>query len=329
EAGRQKEAVAAYERALELEPNNDIARTGYRWTLAAPGSAVHADLAPAHVTADRAAAIAERPPRPHVQLDTQAAFMVLVPYLILLAIAELAVTFVNPVLVFPLHGGMITLAAIHVAFLERNAGTDPKARYLAALLLTLMLSPLIRIISLTLPLSQIDAPYRFLFAGIPMVIGAVMVARYVGFRPRWIGLVWRDGGWQVVAIEASIFLGFIEYAILRPEPLAGLPWTAAGWLPALAVSITTGFPEELIFRGMMQTASRPLIGSRWSVIYVSLVFAVLHIGYKSVIDLVFVLAVGLLYGWLFERSRSIIGLSIGHGVANVVLFFVAPNLLGH
>ena len=36
--------------------------------------------------------------------------------------------------------------------------------------------------------------------------------------------------------------------------------------------------------------------------------------------------VGLLYGWVFERSRSIIGISIGHGQANVVLFFIAPNL---
>ncbi len=38
--------------------------------------------------------------------------------------------------------------------------------------MALMLTPLIRIISLTLPLSEIGAPYRYLFAGVPMLIGA-------------------------------------------------------------------------------------------------------------------------------------------------------------
>jgi membrane protease YdiL (CAAX protease family) len=109
--------------------------------------------------------------------------------------------------------------------------------------------------------------------------------------------------------------------------MGGFPWTAAGLVPALAVGISTGFPEELIFRGVMQTATRPLLG-RWNWVYVSAVFAVLHIGYKSVLDLAFVFGVGLLYGWIFERSRSIVGVAVGHGLANVILFFVAPNLPG-
>jgi hypothetical protein len=46
----------------------------------------------------------------------------------------------------------------------------------------------------------------------------------------------------------------------------------------------------------------------------------------SALDLVFVFGVGLLYGWVFERSRSIIGISIAHGQANVVLFFIAPYM---
>ncbi|MGQ0609413.1 MAG: hypothetical protein ACT4OQ_13265, partial [Chloroflexota bacterium] len=33
------------------------------------------------------------------------------------------------------------------------------------------------------------------------------------------------------------------------------------------------------------------------------------------------------FGWVFERTRSIIGVSISHGLANVILFFVAPHLI--
>jgi uncharacterized protein len=83
------------------------------------------------------------------------------------------------------------------------------------------------------------------------------------------------------------------------------PWVAAGVIPAVVVGIATGAPEELIFRGVLQTATRPILG-RLNWIYVSLVFAVLHIGYQSALDLAFVFGVGLLYGWVFERSRSIV-----------------------
>ncbi len=322
EAGRRRQALDAYRLALAIAPSNEAAVAGYRWLI------THADIPSAPPT-DAGAAVATMDPSSQlvdVSLNARSAFLILAPYLVWLAVAEFAVTYVNPLLVFPLHGGMLGVAAVHVAFLERRAATDPRARYLAAMVMALMLTPLIRIISLTLPLSQIDAPYRYLFAGIPMLIGAVAVARYVGLRPSWMGLIWRDTRWQIIAVAVSICLGFIEWEILQPNALGALPWTAAGWLPALSVAAATGLPEELIFRGIMQTVARPLIG-RLNVLYVSLVFAVLHIGYQNAIDFGFVLGVGLFYGVVFERTRSIIGISIGHGVANAVLFFVVPQLL--
>ena len=99
----------------------------------------------------------------------------------------------------------------------------------------------------------------------------------------------------------------VEYAILKPAPMGPLPWVAGGVLPAVVVGLATGFPEELIFRGVLQTATRPILG-RLNWIYASLVFAALHIGYQSALDLAFVFGVGLLYGWVFERSRCIVGI---------------------
>jgi membrane protease YdiL (CAAX protease family) len=130
---------------------------------------------------------------------------------------------------------------------------------------------------------------------------------------------------QVAVIAVAMGLGFVEYAILQPAPLGPFPWLPGGVLPAIIVGTATGFPEELIFRGVLQTATRPILG-RLNWIYASVVFAVLHIGYASLLDVVFVFGVGLLFGWVFERSRSIIGTSIAHGQANVVLFFIAPHL---
>jgi len=250
---------------------------------------------------------------------------VMAAYLAALTVAELAVTFGNPLLVFPLHGAIVGVAAVHVGLLEQQVDREGHLHPLTPFLLAFLLAALIRIISLTLPLSTIDEPYRYVFAGVPMTVGALLVARAAAFSRRDVGIVWRMWWLQVAAVVASVALGVIEFAILRPDPMGAFPWTAAGLVPALAVGISTGFPEELIFRGVMQTATRPLLG-RWNWVYVSAVFAVLHIGYKSPLDLAFVFGVGLLYGWIFERSRSIVGVSIGHGLANVILFFVVPNL---
>lgn len=246
-------------------------------------------------------------------------------YLVLLAIAELAVTFGNPLLVFPLHGGIVALAALHVAWLDGRSVKGAPDDRLKPFLLTFIVVASIRIISLTLPLAAIEPAYRYLMAGIPMTLGAVLVARAAHYSVRDVGLVWRRWRMQVAVVVLSIGLGFIEFAILQPAPMGPLPWVAGGVIPALVVGIATSLPEELIFRGVLQTATRPILG-RLNWIYASLVFAVLHIGYINPVDLLFVFGVGLLYGWVFERSRSIAGVSIGHGLANVVLFFVAPNL---
>jgi membrane protease YdiL (CAAX protease family) len=247
-------------------------------------------------------------------------------YVLLLMVAELAVTLVNPLYVFLLHGGLIAALTTRLA-IERNVGDPHPTRPTDdVLLIALIVAPLIRIISLTLPLPQIEASHRYLFAGIPMAVGGILAARVAGLSWRDVGIRWSNTRLQFGVIVLSVGLGFVEFVILRQSAIGPFPWQPAGIVPALSVGIFTGFPEELIFRGVMQTATRPILG-RWNWVYVSAIFAVLHIGYQSYIDILFVFAVGLLYGWVFERTRSIIGISIAHGVANVVLFFVAPNMI--
>jgi hypothetical protein len=261
--------------------------------------------------------------REHVNVRIHPA--VLVSFLALVTVAEIAVTYVNPVLVFPLDGGLIALIVAYVVGVRREATGSPEARQLLAVAMALSLAPLIRIISLTLPLAELDASLRFVAAGMPMIVGGFLAASAAGLKPREIGLRWARTGWQLEAILVSIGIGFAESRILRADALGAFPWTTEGLLPALAAGTFTGFPEELIFRGLMQTVLRPILG-RWNWIYVSGIFAVLHIGYQSYIDVVFVFGVGLFYGWITERTGSIIGPAIGHGVANIVLLFVAPNM---
>ena len=57
-------------------------------------------------------------------------------------------------------------------------------------------------------------------------------------------------------------------------------------------------------------------------------FAVMHIGYASILDVLFVFAVGLLFAWFVDRTNSIFGVTIAHGLTNIGLFLVWPLLLG-
>ena len=336
------------------------ARQAEARSAASPGPAV---IEPAEPFGPRATATAAR--------RGPLLSMLLLLYLAALAGAEVAVTYVNPVFVFGLHGAIIVgilialsasvgrapdaadggpsgarsepprdrdglTSAEHVdvsAALETraaarrigqrlSAGNLPQMNALAG---ALLVPPLVRLISLTLPLAQIEPVWRYAAAGVPMGFAAILVARASGLSLAYLGLRWRGGLWQISVVLVSVALGFVEFAILRPAPLGPLAWTLAGAGPALLLGLSTSLPEELIFRGLLQTALRPVL-ARWTVLYAAVVFAVLHVGYRSATDLVFVFSVGLIYGFVFERTRSIIGTTIGHGVANVVLFFVAPNL---
>ena len=120
--------------------------------------------------------------------------------------------------------------------------------------------------------------------------------------------------------------GFIDYLILRPEPLVtGLSfWNLV--LLALGLGLATGFVEELVFRGIMQRNAVETFGERRGLIGVALVFASLHIGWLSMLDLVFVFSIGPCYGFMVLKKGNIIGVSLSHGITNVVLFMVAPAI---
>jgi LysM repeat protein len=96
-------------------------------------------------------------------------------------------------------------------------------------------------------------------------------------------------------------------------------------LPALILLIGTGFNEELVFRGVMQSAASDALG-KWAILYVTVVFAVLHLGYKSVVDVAFVFAVGLFFGWVVAKTRSLLGVTLSHGITNIALYLVVPFL---
>ena len=126
----------------------------------------------------------------------------------------------------------------------------------------------------------------------------------------------------VVALSGLIF-GVAEYYILRPEPMiTELTWQAL-LLPVLIVGGCTGFVEELIFRGVLQRSAVALFRG-WGIVYVSLLFAILHMGFMSWLDVVFVFIVALFFGWMVKKTGSLLGVTLSHAITNIILFLIAP-----
>jgi membrane protease YdiL (CAAX protease family) len=182
---------------------------------------------------------------------------------------------------------------------------------------------MIRILSLGMPLEDVDLVYWFLITGAPMIVAALLVARTLGLNRYDLGLTVRAVPLQLLIGAVGVGLGIAEYFILKPDPLIDdLTWQQAWW-PALILLVATGFGEELVFRGVMQSASRDVLGNA-AVLYVAIVFAVLHVGYKSAADVAFVFIVALFFGWAVVRTRSLLGVTLCHGIANVVLYVIVP-----
>ncbi|MFN2295031.1 MAG: lysostaphin resistance A-like protein [Candidatus Promineifilaceae bacterium] len=244
-------------------------------------------------------------------------FSVALLYLALLTVSESVAVMVAPVTGAVMHMATLFLLLLQAAF----TWFQPIHRFLLALTLV----PLIRIISLSLPLVNFPLIYRLLITSLPLFGAAFVVMRELNFS--WgdvFGFRWRGLPAQLTVGMIGILLGAIEFTILHPEPLIqSFSWQSF-WLPASILLISTGFLEEFIFRFLLQRTSIESLGFAVGVAYAGLLFALLHIGYHSILDFLFVLAAGLFFGLIVFKTRSMIGVAIAHGLTNVSLYLIMP-----
>ena len=237
-------------------------------------------------------------------------------YFVAIAAAELLTIFLNP------WAGVICHSIILVALLIQPTFVANIER--RNLILALSLVPLVRILSLSLPLVKLPQMYWYPLIYAPLLAATVVVMRVIGLKPSHVGLTSRGLPWQIpMGIVTGSAFGFIEYLILRPEPLVTqLTWQQV-WLPAVILLVTSGFVEELMFRGVLQRLAESVMGLR-GILYIALIFTILHVGWLSLVDLIFILFIGSFFAVLVKRTGSIIGVTLSHGIANIMLFIVMP-----
>jgi len=197
-------------------------------------------------------------------------------------------------------------------------GNHPSYR----LFLVLSLGPLIRVVSITMPLDEFSETYSFLLISIPVLVGVLGFVRVLGLRPEDIGFTITKIPIQVMVAIVGIGFGLADYYILEPEPLVSeLTWQKA-IVPALILMVSVGFVEEFVFRGVMQRIAK-VLGS-WGWVYIAVLYAVLQIGHESVLHCILAFEVALFYGWVVKKWGSMLGVVISHGLMSVYLYLIFP-----
>src|SRR2546426_3431054 len=215
---------------------------------------------------------------------------------------------------------------------------QPRDATLAPLLVAASLASLVRVFSLAVPrYNFVTTPETdplntlpwLALVSVPLLVSVVAVAYVQRLHPRDLGLTfahWREIVRQTAIALTGIPLGLVEFFILRqPAWIAQLTFGSLV-LGGLVIFFATGFSEELIFRAILLKRAVEGLGTRSGLLYVTAIFASLHIFFLNGVDLVFVFAVGLLYGIIVLKTRNLWGVIVSHSLGNVILYLVAPFL---
>lgn len=218
-----------------------------------------------------------------------------------------------------LHAGLL-LAFVAAAVFAGGARGE--------LLTALAVLPLIRLLSFSMPLWLTERTNWFALINFPLIVSVIVAARTLGYGRDELGLRFRRPFTQLpilaLVLASSVAIGWIERQIIQPEALAESLRLADVWWPALNLLLFTGLSEELLFRGVLQTAAIRALGAWPGILYGAALFGTMHVGWHSFLDVLFVALVGVFFGWVVRRTGTIVAATVAHGVANIMLFLVLP-----
>ncbi len=127
----------------------------------------------------------------------------------------------------------------------------------------------------------------------------------------------------VIAIPTSI----IEYSILLPIP--AFPTFEFRYLARDIIYMTffVALGEELLFRGIIMNDLKRLFSWKSAVIGQGFLFGIMHMTWRSVPELGFTFAAGIILGYIYHKTGNLYASIAMHSVNNILLLGVLPYLL--
>lgn len=186
-----------------------------------------------------------------------------------------------------------------------------------------------------------DAWYVFLFKIGGLLIVPLIIFRRWGYRARDLLLDWR---WNARAVTITV-LAFLVGVVVNAQRFVEVGGASAQfargdfWLRVaigvIVVLFTAGLPEEIFFRGLLQTRLEALAGRFPAIMVSNLLFAAWHLPSRFLLatgaegkagDFASVLLgtglpvfiVGVLFGWFWDRYRGLVPLVAAHWGVDVL-----------
>jgi membrane protease YdiL (CAAX protease family) len=120
--------------------------------------------------------------------------------------------------------------------------------------------------------------------------------------------------------------GFIEYSILTPT--APSPFFDARYLlrDTVYMLFFVGLAEELLFRGLIFNDLKKIFGWKSALIAQGVLFGIMHMTWRSPLEIAFTTAAGLSLGYFYYKTKSLAGPISMHAFNNILLVSVFPYL---
>jgi membrane protease YdiL (CAAX protease family) len=202
-----------------------------------------------------------------------------------------------------------------------------KDRLLALTVSSLGLAPLFRILNIATPLSIDFLVFVTMSYGLLLV--AVFIFIYVHKIPKDdLGFTFNKFHiYLFIAIMLGLLLAPIEYVILGPPPWIPEPTIYNLVVLTLVMVFFVGLAEELMFRALIQTHLEKLFSPIIGLVLTSVLFCVMHGVWTNSLEFVFTFAAGLLFGYIFQRTRNLPFVAVLHGAEDVFLFGLLPFIM--
>jgi len=132
--------------------------------------------------------------------------------------------------------------------------------------------------------------------------------------------------YTIMGILFSIPSGFLEYIILTPAPPS--PFFDLKYLvrDTIYMLFFVGLGEELLFRGLIFNDLKGIFGWKSALLAQGVLFGIMHMTWRSPLEIAFTASAGLFLGYFYYRTKSIVGPISMHAFNNIMLVSILPYL---
>ena len=245
---------------------------------------------------------------------------------VLLGVVDAAFITRGHLLAGAIADGVLLVVLLNVAAWHRMASGAAVSAMRA-----LALVALARVVAAGMPVGDVSEPVAQLMVAVPVGYAALRFAPLVGVRMRRLfaapsvphrKALLGDTG----MLAAGAALGLLAYELDAPALATADASSERIAIATVAVTVTV-VVEELVFRGLLQTALQRIAGPLGAVAATAL-FACAYLGSGPAAAVLTVAVAGALFAYGFARSGSLNGAIAGHYALAIGAFVVWPVLLG-